>query len=351
MRGWLPCLLASLLPCSSQPFGAQTCPSETDTATAVVGTVRDLDHRVPLVGARVRARWRAEGVDAGEGEAAARTDASGRFRLCGIPLPTLIWVSARVGSRSGPEQALRVAGPRGEPGEIHLWAPLDDPDASSGLFGRLVARDDGRPVQGAEVRLEGRQATQVTNREGNFVFDRVPPGSYVLHVEHLAYAPYTDTVHLAPSRPLQMLIPAAVEPIPVAGIEVFVRTPTWMRRRADLHERMERGGGHFITRSEISDRGEPPLSSLLRSIPGVRIERVVVAGREIFYPVIRGSMPIVYVDGARVGLVPGRGLGIDDFLSSDIDVVEVYRGPASAPIGSTSSCAGCGVIQIWTRLP
>lgn len=46
-------------------------------------------------------------------------------------------------------------------------------------------------------------------------------------------------------------------------------------------------------------------------------------------------MPIVYVDGARVGLVPGRGLGIDDFLSSDIDVVEVYRGPASAPIGST----------------
>lgn len=35
MRGWLPCLLAGLLPCSSQPFGAQTCPSETDTATAV----------------------------------------------------------------------------------------------------------------------------------------------------------------------------------------------------------------------------------------------------------------------------------------------------------------------------
>ena len=246
---------------------------------------------------------------------------------------------------------MAVSGLVGDTLVADLELSFGDSGAHSGLFGSVVSGDD-RPVAGARVRLEGHPAARVTDREGSFVFDRVLPGSYVVRVEHIAYHAFVDTVHLAPGRPLEMRIPVATEPIPVEGIEVTVRSTMWMRRRADLTERMERGGGHFITRTQIADRGEPPISALLRGVPGVGIRYTVVAGQYVYYPVIRGGgIPALYVDGARVSLDPEMGRGIDAFLSSDVEVIEVQSGPATTPIGSPGGCGGCGVILLWTRLP
>jgi hypothetical protein len=84
----------------------------------------------------------------------------------------------------------------------------------------------------------------------------------------------------------------------------------------------------------------------------VSIQLVRVAGREVYYPVIRGAgVPALYVDGARVSLDPELGHGIDAFLSSDVEVIEVQHGPSSIPIGLSGSCAACGVIHIWTVAP
>ena len=292
------------------------------------------------------------GAPGGEQSVTTRTDADGRFTLCRPVERVSIRVHARVGEWWSPERVVRLDGPAVSPQEIELEVPLGNPEAYSGLFG-LVADEDGqRPVAGADVRLEGLRAGRITARDGAFVFDRLRAGSYVLRVEHIAYAAFVDTVHLAPGRPLQVRIPVATAPIPVEEIEVTVTSGLWLRRRSDLYGRMSRGIGHFITRTQIVDRGSPPVSLLLRSVPGVGIERVVVAGRHVFYPVIRGAaIPALYVDGARVSLEPGLGYGIDAFRSNEIDVIEVYSGPAGAPIGLPGSCSGCGVIHIWTRAP
>ena len=292
------------------------------------------------------------GALGGERSVSTRTDADGWFTLCRPVAEVSIRVRARVGDRSSPERVVRLYGSVASPREIEFEVPLRNPEAYSGLFGLVVDREEERPVPGADVRLEGLRSGRITARDGAFVFDRVPAGSYVLRVEHIAFGTFVDTVHLAPARPLQVRIPVATVPIPVEGIEVTVRNALWLRRRLDLYERMSRGIGHFITRSQIVDRGSPPLSSLLRSVPGVDVERALVAGRHIFYPVVRGAgIPALYVDGARVSLAPGLGHGIDAFLSHEIDVIEVHSGPASAPIGFPSSCSGCGVIRIWTRAP
>jgi hypothetical protein len=328
-------------------ISAQVCRRGSDAAPVLVGTVRDADHGIPLLGARVLVRWEGAADEAGRG---VRTDADGRFALCDLPAGARVVLFARAGSRTGRERAVEIAA-EGDAPSVELIIPLDDARGASGLVGTVRSRD-GRGVAGADVRLDGQPATRITNADGGFVFERVPPGSYVLHVEHLAYAPFLDTVHLAPGRPLQLEIPVATEPIPVEGIEITVQSPIWMQRRADLFQRMKMGSGHFITRGQIADRGEPPLSALLRGVPGVAIHYVMVAGRYVHYPVIRGSgVPALYVDGARVSLDPERGHGIDDFLASDVDVIEIQSGPASIPIGMSGSCAACGLIHIWTRAP
>lgn len=348
--------VAGLLAAPFATLSAQSCPSSGDGGTgageppAVSGTVRDTDDGLPLVGARVRAHWRPAGEDASERQEEVWTDVDGRFAVCAPPGGARVRLRARVGSEAGPERTVRAAG-GGRSAEVDLRAPLDDPDASSGLIGRLFQRDGGQPVRGAEIRLDGLDRRPVTSgREGRFALDRLPSGTYVLRVEHLAYEAFTDTVHLAPGRPLQMRIPMSTEPIALEGIEVTVRSRSWVRRRTDLYERMERGSGHYITRSEIVERGEPPISSLLRTIPGVRLERTGGGVGPGYFPVIRNcGTPVIYVDRSRIGRL-FRGVGIDEFLSSNVEVIEVHSGPASVPIAAARDAA-CGVIRIWTRDP
>jgi hypothetical protein len=345
---WQP-TLTILLGLAPSGLSAQVCRSDSDAPPVIVGTVRDADRGVPLVGARVGVLSGRTDGEAGRG---AQTDADGRFRLCGLSTPSTITLVARAGSRSGAERTVDLAVGGEAPLTVDLEVALDDPDATSGVFGSVVSREGRRVVAGADVRLAGYPVRRVTKGDGSFVFDRVPPGSYVLHVEHLAYRSFVDTVHLAPGRPLQLQIPVATDPIPLDEIEITVRSTIWMRRRSDLFERMERGFGHFITRAEIVERGAPAISALLRGVPGVTIQSMVVAGRYVYYPVIRGSgIPALYVDGALVALNPEMGRGIDDFLASDVDVIEIQRGPATIPTGLSGSCAGCGVIHIWTIAP
>ena len=103
---------------------------------------------MPLVGARVQARWLAVGLDGEEGRTEVRTDTKGRFTLCGIPVSVRLSVSARVGSWPGPEQAVRVSGRDGEPGELHILAPLEDPRRPASSVGWWPGKGGGL-VQGA----------------------------------------------------------------------------------------------------------------------------------------------------------------------------------------------------------
>lgn len=351
----LPATLAAcaLLWAGPAALAAQSCDSAADADPVVAGTVRDTGDRLPLVGARVRAEWRLDHSDAPERYEDAWTDTDGRFAFCAPPSGTSVRLRARAGSDPGPEQTVR-AGTDGRATEVSLRAPLDEPDASSGLIGRIFEQDTGRPVPGAQVVLEGPdRRPETTNREGRFAFGALTSGTYVLRVEHLAYESFSDTVHLAPARPLQMRIPVAAEPIALEGIEVTVRSRMWVRRRADLYDRMERSSGHFITRSDIASRGEPPISHLLRGVPGVDMQQVGDGILAAWVPVIRNcGVPVIYVDNTRVAMNPGPGGGgIDDFVSSNVDVIEVHAGPAGVPIRYSGSRSGCGMIHIWTRDP
>lgn len=316
-----------------------------DPPPAVRGTVTDPDGNLPLVGAEVTARW----TDDGESEERrTRTDLRGRFAFCDVEGASDVELRAQVASREGPERVLRPAALEGGSASVSLRAPLDDPEASTGVLARVVGRETGEPVQSAEVRLGDR--SERTNREGTFAFRDLPAGTYVLEIEHLAYGSFADTLHLAPGRPLQMRIPVAADPIPLDELRVTVRSSLWLRQQTDFYRRMEEGRGRFITRSEIEELGEPPMSSLLRRVPGMRLR---VAGSTPFgqthVPVIRNcGIPAIYVDGARITLMTGPGTGIDEFRTGDIEGIEIYSGASTAPIRQNRDAA-CGVIQIWTR--
>jgi len=105
----------------------------------------------------------------------------------------------------------------------------------------------------------------------------------------------------------------------------------------------------IIDRSDIDNSGVTTLPQLLARLPGVQS----VASGESVSVYLRGAearMTALYIDGVRVdsqdGLRLGGGVPWELMALSQIDRIEVLRGPASAVYGSD---AMGGVIQIFTR--
>lgn len=104
-----------------------------------------------------------------------------------------------------------------------------------------------------------------------------------------------------------------------------------------------------IDSAEIERLGSSTLTQLLQRLPGMQTigwgdsSRVYVRGSD-------SRMTALYIDGVRVdsqdGLVLGGGAPWDLLPISEIDHIEVLRGPASAVYGSD---AMGGVVHIFTR--
>lgn len=333
---------------------AQSCGVATPGTAAAVpspdsvsasGRVIDGTDGVPVSGARVDYEWEGDGGE--ELREYTWTDPDGRFWICDIRDGLEVSLRPEVGG--GPGDRVDVAA--GSRSNVTLVVPLPGPDEPSGILGTVRESESGRNVGSAGVRLPELDLAAATDSRGTFLFSDVEPGSYRIEIEHLSYGSVVDTVHLVAGRPLDIRFSLNPAPIRIAGIEATARSRTWLRGRADRRRRIQRGLGDYITADEIARRDQPPLHMMLQSVAGVGADWVSHPWGRTYYPTIRScGVPTVYVDGARIGIAPQDGVGIDDFRTGNIELIEIYKGPSTGPV-SYPARGGCGVILIWTHTP
>jgi len=103
-----------------------------------------------------------------------------------------------------------------------------------------------------------------------------------------------------------------------------------------------------VTREEIEQRGQSSLSEVLATIPGVFVTDGNTPGKQVSV-FIRGTNPghaLLLVDGMPVSSATLGEAPFDAIPASEIERIEVLRGPASSVYGSE---ALGGVIQIFTK--
>lgn len=226
--------------------------------------------------------------------------------------------------------------------------------------GTVVNAATRQPLAGVQVFAPAVNQRTVSNDAGEFSLTGIPSGTVEVRAELLGYAPQQRSVTVAAGEVATLGFALGESAIALDAL-VVTGTPGGTQRRAV---------GNVVTQIDAAEVVETaPVGNVQELIngrsPGVVItpaSGMVGSGSDIR---IRGtsslslsSRPLLYVDGVRVDNAGGtgptvQGFGVsvvsrlNDFNPSDIESIEIIKGPAAATLYGTE--ASNGVIQIITK--
>ena len=202
--------------------------------------------------------------------------------------------------------------------------------------GRVITDEDGEPVIGATVRLDGTRLGVITDADGNFRFDNVPKEARKLIVSFIGMR--TEEV------PLASKVTVRLKSDIQALDEVVVQVAYGTAKRTSLT-----GAISSVDASEIAKRPTTSVVSALEgSTSGVQVNNTYGQPGESGSIRIRGfntvngdNSPLYVLDG-----VPFGG-NISDLNSADIESISVLKDAASSALYGNR--AANGVILITTK--
>ncbi len=236
--------------------------------------------------------------------------------------------------------------------------------AQTGTVTGVVTAAGGNPLNDAHVSLAGTGMQSMTDAQGRYKLEGVPPGTYTVHVAMLGFGTRTAEIAVTAGSTAVADFQLEMSAVPLDEI-VYICGPGRPMIGVSLPAIGVDGLAEIVPLRDLSH-------ALEGRVPGLRSAGTsggVGAGRELL---IRGTdsfgytrqRPLVLVDGVRIDTNKEEwgamedvsccffsgGAGEDrlsDFNPEEIDRVEVLRGPAAAALYGAEGSAG--VIRVFTR--
>ncbi|MEP6573010.1 MAG: TonB-dependent receptor [Gemmatimonadota bacterium] len=210
------------------------------------------------------------------------------------------------------------------------------------------------PITGADVAVVGSGVITVTRANGQYVLDRIKPGTITIRARVIGYAPSDQTITLTDGADQVVDFVLAARPIELAPVAVGYGT----QARNELSSSVSSVGSEDIAHQPVAGLD----AALQGKAAGVQVTQnagnpgngisVRVRGSA---SISAGSQPLFVVDGvpinssdiSQLGL-GGQGLsGVTGLSPDDIESIEVLKDAASTSIyGSRGSN---GVVMITTK--
>jgi hypothetical protein len=350
---------------NANSVAAQYCGVNAGSSAATglaLGTVSLRGDSTPPWNLLVTAYWK-DGEQAKADEA--RTDAMGRYRICGVPLTAAFELrtelddtvgSARNASFQRRSRVARV--------DIELAKPAG---AVGTLFaGAVMTLFTREPLANAEITLPDLGLSARTNEYGRFRLT-VPAGTHKVSVRRIGFGAVENIVTFAADQATTRQFRL----VQVASLDTV--TVTADRGLGDFYEHMNLGLGKFLTRADLAKMEFRPLAAVMSSIPGTDVFNIGrgaylrssrVPRRQRDDPNIIGPnkdniacvnqecqcWSQVYV--GKMLINPGRPtppFNLNDWAPREIEAIEYYPSMSGMPSEYASRGATCGVFVIHMR--
>lgn len=322
----------------------------------------------------------------------ASTTADGSFRVCGLPLNTMVSLRATADSAETVDvSSVRIPSSRYLARAELTLDRLGELAARGAVFTGIVITDSTRaPIIGAEVALPELGKSTVTDARGAFRITGIPAGEHQIVVRRLGYGAADTRVkfegHETVERRVVLGRAVMLEPVTISDRAIA-------RSLESFEENRRVGLGHFLTRAEIAKYDGMTLRTVLEQVPDVRMvngrtESAWVTSRRapaamcptppprdplkgstsgqkclenhgyyvpFTYEAAQGMVPacyaLVYVDGALMNGIrePVEPFDVSTIAPERIEAIEFYAGAAQTPLKYSRMGSNCGVLVIWTR--
>ena len=273
--------------------------------------------------------------------------------------PTLRAGVARLG-RAAPAAAavlsLAVAFGFGTPGALEA-------QENGQVIGQVVDQATGRALVQVQVYLAGTGLGTLTRGDGRFLMLNVPPGNYTATAERIGMRTATSQITVEAGQSTTVDFELEQEAL---GLDEIVVTGTAGQAR-------RREVGSSVAQVDVSTLADPVasvdqlLSARAPGVISVRSSGMSGSGSQIRLrgnvSVAMSNQPLIYVDGVRIrsdGLALNHAVGqhvafgpkdvmgpLNDINPSDIERIEIVKGPAATALYGTEAAGG--VIQIFTK--
>ncbi len=230
-------------------------------------------------------------------------------------------------------------------------APATAQDDGS-IQGVVTFEGSGAPVAGAAVRIPATGASTTTDARGRFEISGLAPGSYELLVEQGVLVNARRTVEVASgvAATADFQIRAGVE----EQVQVTAEAPSYRRESAVVGRTSVAlldtpASIQVVSRELIEDQAIEEADDVYRNIAGLTSSpyaSVVARGFTQRDFVFNGTRGNPY--GSLGGDVNASGFSVSQLLLSNIERVEILKGPASVLYGSTEPG---GVVNFVTAKP
>ena len=338
----------------------------------IVGSIRDVDDSLPLRDALVVASWTEVVVDP---DAAAksridrrtfqretRSDADGRYILCGVSVQFPIFVRASIPGHETAEAILPVD----SFSVAHRsFAIGRDSRATARVIG-VIKDINGKPIARASVGLRGLVGRARTDSLGRFSLRNVPTGTQFLEARVLGANPRfaevafrSDGEHIVqidfPIEQVRETVPAAV-----AALDDVRHDPTGFELRRHTLK------GTFLTAAQIESKSDDTLTDILLRLPHMAARKFIgstivmfKSGEEEALPgdsttTVSGCTPSYWLDELPIrSPIPGGPIPElqRQWHAGNIRGIEFYEGrqiPSFFPPPPRGRSA-CAVIVIWSK--
>jgi hypothetical protein len=324
---------------------------------ALLGLLTDAESGKPLEGAQVAVAWSDLAINPAKKALAedkrtarVKVDASGQYRLCGLPTDDPLLVQVQNNGRAG--AVLHMTIPEG-PGvlvrdieySVSGSRPLTDSGATSVQAGapagsaRLAGtvRDGtGQPVPGAQVRVLGTSISARSDEHGAYLLASLPGGTQEVEVRRLGYGIARGPVTLRSEQRSRLDVVLDR----VATLESFNVVGRRWRYAEFEARRKEALDGRFLDEAAIRKMNLNSTVDYVNALPGFRAVHVRWGEVKIVSMSDPGCSPVVLVDDLPITNM------IELPIPSALGALEVYRGTAGAPPSHRSPC---GTLIFWTR--
>ncbi len=236
--------------------------------------------------------------------------------------------------------------------------------ATSAQLDGVVVTETGDPLADVVLSIGRSDATARTDANGRFALSAVPWGQVRLHARALGFAPKDTVMSLQSglSYSIRLRLVKFVPQLDTVLVQASLAHGKPARYRHtgrfdDFYERRAKRPGNFFTREDVERSGRARVSELISTSTGITLAyRVTPRGMEPHLRVARctatggttrvppGKVLAVYINGQRIE----DGIAVlGELHTSDIETMEVYRGPAQLPLEAMGDA--CAAVFITTR--